>query len=71
MMQHRPKSGECAVFSLLVRITMVFFRDSSLRCGETGEADDDDRCEVEAFANKRPRGDLRRQGLCNVTSDSA
>jgi hypothetical protein len=70
-MQHRPGSGECAVFSLLARITAVCFRDSSIGCEETGQANDDDKCEIEAFANKRPRGDLRRQGLCNVTLDGA
>lgn len=71
MMQYRPRSGECAVFSLLARIAVVCFRDSPIGCGETGEANDDDRWEVEAFANKRPRVDLRHQGLCNVTSGGA
>ena len=60
MMQHLPRSGECAVFSLLARITVACFRGSPIGCGETGEADDDDRWEVEALANKRPSVNLRR-----------
>ncbi|KAG0158624.1 hypothetical protein PDIDSM_6139 [Penicillium digitatum] len=71
MMQYRPRSGECAVFSLLARIAVVFFQGSPIGRGETGEANDDDKWEVEAFANKQPRVDLRRQGLCNVTSGGA
>ena len=49
MMRHRPGSGEYAVFSRLARITAACCRNSSIGHGWTGEADDDDNCEVEAF----------------------
>ena len=70
MMRHRPGSGEYAVFSRLARITAACCRNSSIGYGWTGEADDDDNCEAEAFGSKQLR-DLRRQGLCNVTSMGA
>lgn len=51
--------------------TVACHRDSSIGCKYTGEADNDNNCEVETFESKRLRVDLQRQGLCNVTLNRA